>query len=260
MFGEDERQKASRFQIEAKAAGRLRHPNIVPVFDSGKVGGRYFIASQYIEGQPLSTVSRSQPIDSAQAAQWVASIARALDYAHKMGIVHRDVKPQNIMLDSAGQPQLMDFGLAKRVNDDAGVTTEGSLLGTPAYMSPEQVRGETATVGPLSDQYAAGAILYELLVGERAFDGPAHAVLAQILSREPMPIGSLNPTIPKDLQAIVEKAMSKDAGKRYVDCQALANDLESWLRGEPIVARTSTAFEQYRRWGGIDSWRSSPAY
>lgn len=249
LFGDDERQKGARFRSEAKAAGRLRHPNIVPVFDSGKIGGRHFIASQYIEGQPLSAVSRSKSTDIAQAAQWVASIARALDYAHKMGIVHRDVKPQNIMLDSAGQPQLMDFGLAKRVNDDAAMTTEGSLLGTPAYMSPEQVRGETATVGPLSDQYAAGTILYELLVGERAFDGPAHAVLAQILSSEPTPIGSLNPTIPKDLQAIVEKAMSKEAGDRYVDCQALASDLENWLRGEPIVARTSTTLEQLRRWG-----------
>ncbi len=249
LFGEDELQKAGRFQHEAKAAGGLRHPNIVPVFDSGRVGNQYYIASQYIEGQPLSAVIKTQAVDIVQAVQWVACIAGALDYAHKMGIIHRDVKPHNIMLDGASQPQLMDFGLAKRVNDDAGMTTEGTLLGTPAYMSPEQARGETSQVGPLSDQYAVGAILYELVSGQRAFEGQAHTVLTQILCREPTSLRSLNADIPNDVQAIVEKAMSKDASRRYVDCQAMASDLESWLRGESIKARRSTTFEQLRRWG-----------
>ncbi len=248
LFSQEEQQKAARFQAEAKAAGRLRHPNIVPTFDSGRIGDQFYIASQFIEGDSLSARIKKGKVDFKQAAKWTASLARALAYAHEMGIVHRDVKPQNVMLDEREEPQLMDFGLAKRVNEDSNMTTEGALLGTPAYMAPEQARGDTNKVGPLSDQYAVGAILYELLAGRRAFDGPPHAVLAQILTKEPESLLSIDSSIPKDLSAIAQKAMNKEASRRYLSCGELAEDLERWLRGETTIARPATVLEQVLRW------------
>ncbi len=248
LFSQEEKQKAARFQAEAKAAGRLRHPNIVPTFDSGRVGDQFYIASQFIEGKSLSATIKDKKIDFKQAAKWTAAIARALDYAHEMGIVHRDVKPHNVMLDGRDEPQLMDFGLAKRVNEDSNMTTEGALLGTPAYMAPEQARGDVANVGPHSDQYAVGAILYELLSGQRAFDGPPHAVLAQILTREPTALETLDKSIPKDLAAIAQKAMSKGASQRYESCGEMAEDLQRWLRGEATIARPVTTMEKGMRW------------
>ena len=248
LFSQEEKQKAARFQAEAKAAGHLRHPNIVPTFDSGRVEDQFYIASQFIEGKSLSATIKDKKIDFKQAAKWTAAIARALDYAHEMGIVHRDVKPHNVMLDGRDEPQLMDFGLAKRVNEDSNMTTEGALLGTPAYMAPEQARGDVANVGPHSDQYAVGAILYELLSGQRAFDGPPHAVLAQILTREPSALETLDKSIPKDLAAIAQKAMSKVASQRYESCGELAEDLHRWLRGEATLARPTTTMEKGVRW------------
>jgi WD40 repeat protein len=247
-FGPEDASKAQRFQAEAKAAGRLRHPNIVPTFETGRVGTQYYIASQFIDGRPLNAVIKDGPVSIRDAALWTSRIARALDYAHQMRIVHRDVKPHNVMLDERREPQLMDFGLAKRLNDDAAMTTEGSLLGTPAYMAPEQARGNHAEVGPHSDQYAAGAILYELLTGKRAFEGAPHSVLAQILSTDPVPPRRISSNIPADLESIAQKAMSKEITGRYSSCGALADDLDRWLAGEPTLARPLSYRERAVRW------------
>ncbi len=249
LFGDEETKKAARFQAEAKSAGRLRHPNIVPTFDSGVADGQYYIASQFIEGRVLSAVVKDDSISFEQAARWVKSLASALSYAHDMGIVHRDVKPQNVMIDSRREPQLMDFGLAKRLNEDSGMTTEGALLGTPAYMSPEQARGDVNSVGPHSDQYALGAVLYELLTGQRPFDGPPHAVLAKILSEEPVAPRKVRKQVPADLEAIAQKAMSKESGRRYQSCAELEEDLDRWLRGDTTHARPITIVEKLSRWG-----------
>jgi WD40 repeat protein len=247
-FGPEDASKAQRFQAEAKAAGRLRHPNIVPTFETGRIGTQYYIASQFIDGRPLNAVIKDGPVSIRDAALWTSRIARALDYAHQMRIVHRDVKPHNVMLDERREPQLMDFGLAKRLNDDAAMTTEGSLLGTPAYMAPEQARGNHAEVGPHSDQYAAGAILYELLTGKRAFEGAPHSVLAQILSTDPVAPRRVSSNIPADLESIAQKAMSKEIASRYSSCGALADDLDRWLAGEPTFARPLSYRERAVRW------------
>jgi WD40 repeat protein len=247
-FGPHDKHKIQRFLTEAKAAAGLRHPHIVPTFESGQVDGQYFIVVHFVKGQPLAQAIKQSLLPREQAVRIVVSVARALAYAHHEGIVHRDVKPDNIMLDARGEPQLMDFGMAKRLNEDAGMTTEGTLMGTPAYMSPEQARGEMANVGPTSDQYAVGTILYEVLCGQRAFQGPPHSVLAQILSQEPQPLRSLKGDVPRDLEAITQKAMCKEAAGRYPSCGAMADDLERWLRGEPTYARPATLVERWARW------------
>jgi len=246
---------ARRFLAEAKAAARLRHPGIVAVHEAGIADGRPYIATQFVNGQTLADRLKAArpPVDL--AVSWVRDLARALSYAHSEGVVHRDVKPGNVMLDEHDRPQLMDFGLARHRDSDSSLTTEGSLLGTPAYMSPEQARGETAAVGPKSDQYALGVVLYELLGGARPFVGPPHAVVTQVASAEdPPPLRSRDPSLPRDLESICRKAMEKDPARRYDDAAALADDLGRWLLGEETLARPLGILERGRRWT-----RRSPA-
>lgn len=246
--GGDSGVRTKRFRLEARAAAKLRHPNIVPTFDSGKVGDQLYIASQFVEGDPLSRAISKGPIAVKVAVGWTVAIARALAHAHSLGIVHRDVKPHNVMLDENNEPQLMDFGLAKRLDDESTLTTDGAILGTPAYMAPEQVRGDNSQVGPTADQYAVGTILYELLSGQRPFTGPPHSVLAQVLKVEPTPLRQIRRDIHPDLEAICQRAMQKLSGARYPSCADMADDLERWLRGEPTRARPITRLERLRRW------------
>ncbi len=247
-FSSNDTKRVQRFLTEAKAAARLRHPNIVPTFESGHVDGKYFIAAQFIAGQALNDVIKSGNYERRAALEWTVSLASAISYAHTNDIVHRDIKPHNVMIDESGQPQLMDFGLARRGDEESTQTTDGTLLGTPAYMPPEQARGALSEIGPWSDQYSLGVILYEILTGQRPFHGEPHAVINQVLTEVPASPRSLDKTIPRDLDSICRKAMAKLPADRYADCDAFAEDLRRWLRGESTKARPLPIHRVFWRW------------
>jgi hypothetical protein len=240
--------RAERFLREAKAAANLRHPHIVPVFDAGKDGDTYYIASAFIEGQPLADSIPEGGTDFERAARLVRDLADALAYAHEEGIVHRDVKPQNVMVDKQDRVHLMDFGLASRQDEAARLTSDGTVMGTPAYMAPEQAKGQKGEARPATDQYAVGAVLYELLTGGVPFTGPLPVVIHNVIHAEPDPPRKCRPDIPKDLETICLKAMAKRPEDRYANCQELADDLRRWLEGEPITARRMLFTERAARW------------
>ena len=239
----------ARLMREPQVAAQLRHPNIVPIYDAGEESGQFYIAAAFIDGRTLKDrLDEEQRPDFRQAAKLVISLADALDYAHCEGIVHRDVKPANIMLDGKGEPLLMDFGLARLREAEDRLTHEGTILGTPAYMSPEQAAGKGDEIAPTSDQYSLGVVLYELLCGERPFEGPAAAVVALVISQEPKSPKVHKPEVPKDLDTICLKAMAKRREERYANCERLAADLRRWLDNEPIRARRAGAAERFIRW------------
>jgi hypothetical protein len=259
--------RVERFLGEARSAARLRHPHIVPIYDAGHDGVHYYIASAYVEGCTLAKAIDTQELSLRHLVQIVRSLGEALSYAHKLGIVHRDVKPANIMLDEKGEPHLMDFGLAHRqdsvekppskqevsgsgprASSAAKLTQEGAVLGTPAYMAPEQAAGRSGEVQPASDQYSLGAVLYELLCGQTPFSGPLKIVLFNAIHTEPPTPRSVKPGIPLDLETICLKAMAKRPQDRYVNCQDLADDLRRWQDGEPIQARRLGRVERLVRW------------
>jgi WD40 repeat protein len=240
--------RVERFLREAKAAANLRHPHIVPVFDAGRHGDSYYIASAFIAGKPLADTIPEAGDDFRRAARVVRELAEALAYAHEQGIVHRDVKPANLMLDGQDRVHLMDFGLASRQDEASRLTNDGAVMGTPSYMSPEQARGQKGEAQPAADQYAAGCVLYELLTGRPPFNGPPAVVIAAVLTTEPDPPRKYRPGVPADLETICSKAMSKRPEDRYPDCRVLADDLRRWLDGEPIAARRASAAERAARW------------
>lgn len=249
----DNPKRVERFLREAKAAANLRHPHILPVYDAGRNADRYYIASAFIDGRPLADEiadarDRAEPIDFPRAARLVRSLAEALAYAHDQGIVHRDVKPANCMVDAAGQLHLMDFGLASRQDDESRLTNDGAVLGTPAYMAPEQAAGQTSEANPVADQYAAGVVLYELLTSRVPFDGTPAIVLHNVIHTDPDPPRKHRPDVPKDLETICLKAMRKTAGDRYASCQEMADDLRRWQEGESIAARRLSLRERTIRW------------
>jgi serine/threonine-protein kinase len=220
-----------RFFREARAAGRLDHPNIVAVHDAGRDDGRCWIACEYIKGPVLSNARLLQRIDLTAAVRIVRDLADALDHAHRRGVFHRDVKPDNVLVDERGRPRLIDFGLAKREDLDWGLTLDGAVLGTPAYMSPEQSGGLSNRADDRSDIFSLGVLFYELLHGHRpgsTSDG-GHAGQANPPDLAAS-IRTLIPVIPAELDLICEKAMAHDPGARYPDARAMAQDLDRWLQ------------------------------
>jgi serine/threonine protein kinase len=226
-------EQLERFFREARAAGNLRHPNICPIHDFGQIDGRHFITMAYIEGRPLSAFI--QP-DNQQAERQilllVRKLASALQEAHDHGVVHRDLKPANIMVDKKGEPIIMDFGLAQqtRPNEDVRLTQTGNILGTPAFMSPEQVDGNPEKIGPPTDQYGLGVILYELLTGELPFRGSIAAVMGQILVKEPSPPSQLRPDLDPRIEAVCLKMMAKNPAERFRSLKAAADEISSILK------------------------------
>jgi predicted Ser/Thr protein kinase len=222
-----------RFIREAQAAAAIHHANICPVYDVGRIDGVPYVTMAYIEGRPLSElVQEGKPLPQRPAAALVQKLALALAEAHRHGVVHRDLKPGNVMVNRRQEPVIMDFGLARRINkEDARLTKAGQVLGTPAYMPPEQVAGDLKAMGPACDVYSLGAMLYELLTGRTPFRGPAMAVLGQILTQEPEPPSKLRPGLDPALEAICLRAMAKKPADRFASMEAMAGALGRYLKG-----------------------------
>jgi predicted Ser/Thr protein kinase len=233
-FGPDEGDLRERFLREGRAAATLHHPNICPVFDIGEHDGVHFLTMAYVEGKPLSDfVSAKKPIPAATAAGLVRQLARAMQEAHDRGIIHRDLKPANILINRKKEPVIMDFGLARRAaSQDERLTHSGAIMGTPAYMPPEQVNGDVAAMGPGCDIYSLGVILYELLAGRRPFEGPLGALMAQIVLDPPPPLSQFRPDVHPALEALCQKALAKRPAERFASMRAFALALEAWLAGK----------------------------
>jgi len=238
-----------RFCAEAEAAAQLQHPNIVAVHEVGECRGQHYFSMDFVEGKDLAQLAKDCPMGSEKAAVYVKKVATAVHYAHEQGIIHRDLKPQNILIDRADEPRVTDFGLAKRVEFDTGLTASGAVLGSPGYMAPEQAGGRNAEVGPGTDVYALGAILYHLLTGRSPFRAATPLeTLKQVTESEPAAPRSLNPSIPVDLETVCLKCLEKQPARRYESAKDLADELGRYLRHEPVRARRASLRERAAKW------------
>jgi WD40 repeat protein len=237
-----------RFLREARSVAQLRHPSIVTVHEVGQQNGVPYLVSDFVQGVTLADLLSARRPAFREAAELVAAVADALQYAHEHGVIHRDVKPSNILLGEDGRPCVMDFGLAKRDAGEITMTLEGQVLGTPAYMSPEQARGDAHRVDGRSDVYSLGVVLYQMLTGELPFRGTQRMLLHQVLHDEPRPPRRLNDRIGRDLETICLKALAREPSRRYASARDLADDLRRWLKGEPIKAKAVGPLERGWRW------------
>jgi serine/threonine protein kinase len=226
-----------RFRTEAQAVARLRHPNIVQIYEIGDQGGLPFLALELIEGPSLEHKLAAAPLTPHQAARLTEILARAVHHAHKRGVVHRDLKPANILWSADGTVKITDFGLAKRLDGGTGPTQSGVILGTPSYMAPEQADGKHGQVGPACDVYALGAMLSEMIAGRPPFQSRNQIdIVLQVLTQEPVPPSRYHLGLPPELEAICLKCLEKDPGRRYASAHALADDLRTYLAGQPVAA------------------------
>ena len=246
LAGEDD---VKRFKTEAEATANLKHVGIVPVHEVGMHEGQHYFSMDYIEGRSLAEIVRENPLGARKAAEFVQAIAEAVDYAHQQGTLHRDLKPANVLIDADDRVHITDFGLAVRVEGDSDLTRTGQILGTPAYMPPEQAQGKQGLIGPASDVYALGVILYELLIGRPPFRGESSIeTLKLVIETEPVAPRLLNPKVPRDLETVCLKCLQKEPHKRYVTAEELADDVGRFLKGEPILARPVGRIERTWRW------------
>ncbi len=242
------KEAVQRFYAEAETAAGLSHPGIVPVYDVGSHAGQHYYAMGFVEGPTLSEELRRRRFSMEESACLIRDLANAVAYAHEHGVVHRDLKPGNILLSPEGKPLVTDFGLAKRTDQPSQLTMPGQILGTPGYMAPEQAAGDVEHAGIPADVYALGAILYHLLTGHPPFRTAVDALVC-VLEQDPVPPRTLNRQVPRDLNVICMKCLSKDPADRYGSMEELWGDLQSYLDGELIQARPASLRRRLQRWG-----------
>jgi serine/threonine-protein kinase len=248
------KEQVDRFEREGENARKLRHPNIVRVYDAGRHEGYHYIAMEFVEGDTLELILTKGALEPRRAARIIRDVARAVDHIHKAGIIHRDLKPGNIILNDADAPKLIDFGLAKAIDRRAKLTRSGAAIGTPYYMPPEQVRGETEKVGPPSDVYALGAILFEMIAGEVPFKAENPVELYhKIASSELVLPNTLKEGLPDDVVTIVAKSMEKEPQNRYATATELAEEIDRFLKGEPLRAKRPAKTKKKTKKGGGSS-------
>ena len=238
-----------RFRLEAEAAASLEHPGIVPIHEVGERDGSCYFSMKFVEGGQLDAVAKRQPMPVRRAVELIAKVGRTVHYAHEHHILHRDIKPGNILLDAKGEPHLTDFGLARLVETESTVTRTMEVLGTPSYMAPEQALGNNAAVSSVTDVYGLGGVLYQLLTGHPPFaGGTTYETMKLLLDTEPRQPRLWNPKIDRDLNTICLKCLEKDPKRRYASALALVEDLERWLKHEPISARRTGLVTRGRKW------------
>jgi serine/threonine protein kinase/WD40 repeat protein/tetratricopeptide (TPR) repeat protein len=242
-------QMRDRFWTEAEAVARLQHPHIVQIYELGEHDGLPYFSLEYVDGPSLQARLRENPLPPLETARLLEVLCQAVEAAHQAGVIHRDLKPGNILLTRDGAPKVADFGLAKAIDADNGQTQSGQVLGTPSYMAPEQASGQLSAIGPATDVYALGAILYEMLTGRAPFRGANIAdTLDLVRTREPISPAELQPRVPADLNTICLKCLQKEPGKRYASACELGEDLQRYLDGRPILARRVGRLERLARW------------
>src|SRR5262245_22346759 len=242
-------EEVRRFRNEAEAVAELDHPGIVPIHEVGEHHGRLYFSMKLVEGQSLAQRLADYAADPRAAARLVAHVARAVHHAHMRGILHRDLKPANILLDAESQPHVTDFGLARRIDADVGMTESGAVVGTPGYMAPEQAEGRRRAITTATDVYGLGALLYACLTGRAPFEGDSVInVLDQVRQQPPPRPGALNSRVDRDLETICLKCLEKDPRRRYASADAVAADLDRYVNGEPILARRTSLPERVVKW------------